>query len=406
MRKLIFTATVIASMFPYTQILPLSSYTQPYALIFAIGASIYALPMILRNAPTLDNLAVVGLLFVGLVYFLLGCLPYPSEQDIKSLLMYVSPFFFYAVAFGFARLNFDLFGKIVAFCATIWLIVGLIQALIHPSFASQFVGEWSGASEVVVASGRGIISLAPEPTHHAFHMLLMASIIHLLRGQQWLIFGCILSAILLAQSASAILALGISAGLLFVLNPLRLLPYWVSSALFFVVIFMVIQGEADQSDVRALQLMSVFFSDPFLLIQTDYSVNVRLGGLIAGVSAIIDNFFVPAGLSNEAWLLSIPNILAKHPWLFNVSTAGIPSGIGIIVYQIGFFGLFITLFIMSRVISASRSLVGTYLLLTALIIFCGQYLISNPLFGLLFGCVAALRASTSYFANTLARNAV
>lgn len=393
-------------MFPYTQILPIGSYTQPYALILSIAASIYALPIVLKYAPVWDNLAIAGLFFIGLFSFLISCMPYPSEQDIKSLLMYVSPLFFYAVAFGFVRINSDLFVKIVSNSAIIWLIVALVQAFIHPSFASQFVGEWSEAAEVVVESGRGVISLAPEPTHHAFHMLLIASVIYLLRGRRWLIFACIFSAFLLARSSSAFLALGVSAVLIFILNPVRLLPYWMSFLLIFVLIVAIFSSRFDESDVRALQLMFVFFSDPVSIIQADYSVNMRLGGLIAGIGIVIDNFFMPAGLSNEAWLLNIPNILGRYTWLFNVSTAGIPSGIIIILYQIGFFGLFFTVLIMSRILSVSHSLFGKYLMLTALIVFFGQYLISNPLFGLLFGCAAASRASTSCFANMLVRSSL
>lgn len=406
MRKLLLSVAVITSMFPYTQIIPLGSYTQPYALIFSIAASMYAFPIVLRSAPVLDNLAVFGLFFVGLFSFLISCMPYPDEQDIKSLLMYVSPLFFYAVAFEFARRNFDLFGKIVSYCAIIWIMVGLVQTFIQPSFASQFVGEWSEASEVVVESGRGVISLAPEPTHYAFHMILLASIIYLLCGQSWLIFACILSAILLARSSSAILVLGISVGLLFMLNPVRLLFYFVSFALLLGIILMITLGRFDQSDVRVLQLTSVFLNDPMSIIQTDYSVNLRAGGLVAGIDAVIDNFFIPAGLSNDDWLLNVPNILRRHSWLFNISSAGIPSGFVIIVYQIGFFGLFFIFSFVSRTVSVARSLVGTYLLFTALIVFAGQFLISNPLFGLLFGCAAASRISNSCLTNTSTRNAV
>lgn len=406
MKKFIFLATVIASMFPYTQIFPLDSYTQPYALIFSIAASIYAFPAILKNAPVLDNVAIIGLFFVGIVSFLISCLPHPGEQDIKSLIMYVSPLFFYSVAFGFARLDISLFRKVVSYCAIVWLIVGIVQAFIHPSFASQFVGEWSDASEVVVESGRGVISLAPEPTHYAFHMILLASIIYLLCGQSWLIFSCLLSTILLARSSSAILVLGVSVGLLFSLNPLRLLFYWLSCVLIFVLILIINLGQFDQSDIRVFQLMSVFLSDPMFIIQADHSVNARVGGLVAGMGVVFDNFFIPVGLSNEDWLLHVPYILRQHPWLFDISSAGIPSGFVIILYQIGFLGVFFVYLFISRTVSVARSLVGMYLMFAALIVFMGQFLISNPLFGLMLGCAAASRVSPSCFTNTYIRNAV
>jgi hypothetical protein len=395
MRSILLFAAVMASMFPYTQIVPLESYVQPYAVTLSLAASVICLPSTLKYAPAWDNLAMISFAVAGMVLFFISCLPQPNGQDVKSLLMYVSPLFFYCVGFTFYRTNRLLFRNLVTCSAMIWLVVGLIQTFVNPTFASHLVGAWSEASAVVVESGRGVLSLAPEPTHHGFHMLLLAALLYLLKGRTIYVVGCILASILLARSSSAVLALLLGFIVLFAIKPIRMFPIFCTLALVFGAVLMVVLNNLDQSQIRVLQLSRAVFDNPTALLTIDNSINNRIGGLVAGLGIVWNDYFLPAGLSNNDWLRRIPAILGTYPWLFDLSLAGIPSGIVIIFYQMGFLGVVFVMYFIYRIVSAARSTWGSYMLLVVVIVFLGQLLISNPIFGLLYGCVvASLRKNT------------
>jgi hypothetical protein len=395
MRNILLFVAVIASVFPYTQIVPLGSYVQPYALIFSMLASVFCLPTTLKHAPAWDNYAMISFAVAGTVLFFISCLPIPSDQDIKSLLMYVSPILFYCVGFTFCRTNIILFRSLVTYSAMIWLIVGLIQTFVSSTFASHLVGVWSEAAVVVVESGRGVLSLAPEPTHHGFHMLLLAALLFLLNGRTIYIVGCIFASILLARSSSAVLALFVGLIVLFVMKPVRMLPIFGAISLVFGAVIMVVLNQLDQSNIRVLHLLISAIENPTSVLTIDYSVNSRIGGMLAGLGIIWNDYFLPAGLSNKDWLQRTPAFLAQYPWLFDLSPAGIPSGMVIILYQMGFLGVPFVFYFIYRIVSAARSIWGSYLLLVAVAVFFGQFLISNPVFGLLYGCAASLRGKIS-----------
>lgn len=389
MRDILLFAAVTAAMFPYTQIVPLESYVQPYALILSMAASVLCMPNTLRHAPAWDNLTLISFAVAGTILFLVSCLPQPNGQDVKSLLMYVSPLFFYCVGFTFYRTNRLLFKNLVTGSAMVWLAVGLIQTFVSPTFASHLVGTWSEASEVVVESGRGVLSLAPEPTHHGFHMLLLAAVIYLLKGRTIYIVGCVMASLLLARSSSAVLALILGFVVLSVLRPIRLFPVFLVFSLVLGAALMIVLNHLEQSQIRVFQLLMAAIENPTSILTIDHSVNNRIGGFVAGVGIVWNDFFLPAGLSNDDWLSRIPAFLEAYPWLFDLSAAGIPSGVVIIVYQMGLLGVIFVAYPMYRIFSAARSTWGGYMLLVAMIVFWGQYLISNPLFGLLYGCAAA-----------------
>ena len=48
MRKALFFLALLFCLFPYTQIIPLESYNQPYAIFFSTLAAIAAIPLVQR----------------------------------------------------------------------------------------------------------------------------------------------------------------------------------------------------------------------------------------------------------------------------------------------------------------------------------------------------------------------
>ncbi|MDE2431035.1 MAG: hypothetical protein KGM99_20125 [Burkholderiales bacterium] len=339
----------------------------------------------------IESFSLLLFFLFGFLIFLISSLPNFSPQDLKALLIYISPLCFSATFFVFSLERPDLFHKIVKISALIWISVGLAQYFISPNLFAGLVGGWGEAAGGIVESGRGVLGLAPEPTHFGFHMLLLASILYILKSNRLLIALCIFSSIFLARSSSAILAMAIGLFLcLLVRSRILFFLLSISILLFFVFGRTDFTTEQPGEDAnRILLLLSLFLNNPTDFLMIDGSINLRIGGIIVGYDLILDSWLLPNGMSNLDWIARSREILNPRPWLYDISDSGIPSGYLIVIYQVGFIGFMFLLPAIYRISSAARSALGTWIVFTALSIFLGQYMISNPGFGLLYGCAAA-----------------
>jgi len=383
-RIVFLSVAMIFCMFPYTQIIPFYSYTQPYAFLFCLIAFAIYFSSFFRKFPTCDAMGLLCFALLGLLLFLLTCFPYTSAEDQKKLLIYLGPLVFAAMAYLFVRTDPKLARRVVSVSAVIWLVVGLVQTLIDPRFATGLVGEWQVAAVVVVDSGRGVLGLAPEPTHYGFHLLLLASMIVILRGNRLLAVSCVLGALLLARSSSALLALILGTGLFLFLNPKKLRVLAVPLVVAAILIFY-LTDSYEVETVRLFQLLTAFVADPTGFLVLDESANMRLGGVIVAVKEIWSAAFMPHGMSTTSWLEEFPGIFQRNPWLINLSESGLPSGLLVVVYQSGFIGLFLLAIFLSKFFNYRNSDFEKWLILSVLFVFLGQYYISNPGFGLIYG---------------------
>lgn len=390
MRILILSIGLIFCFFPYTQILPSDSYNQPYAFAFCAVGALLSFNMLAREFPRTDLQLLFALAALGLILFVVTCLPNPDSADLKSLLSFLSPAVFCLAGFAIARSGPDLSERIAWSSACVWLGVAVIQTFIAPDFAAQFVGQWEDAAAVVVESGRGVVGLAPEPTHHGFHLLVMAAALAVLgKGRTGLAIACLASAFLLARSSSALLAF-IVGSLLYAVIYMRL------GRILLVAIIPIYYGlgallasDLLPDTVRLVQLLKLAYENPMLLVLADSSANARIGGAFAGLQEILDNLFIPFGMSNESWVLHRETILAQNSWLMSLSSAGVPSGLLIIVYQAGIFGLILLGTMLIRMLSATHTKVDAWLICILCVVFLSQYTLSTPGFGLVYGFILA-----------------
>jgi hypothetical protein len=392
--KALSIAFLVACLFPYTQFLPIETYTQPYALIFGILMFAVHGRRMLEQMPRADALVLLGLAFAGAIAFCIDCLPAPNEQELKYLLIYVSPLVL-GVA-GFAAFHDEpvMARRVVSIAVVVWLVVGVVQTAYDPNFMASYVGVWQESVDVVITSGRGVLGLAPEPTHYGFHLIVMAGILTLLGGSRILIWGCILGAVLLARSSSAALALLLGAGLFTLQMPIRYkVPILTTVALLPFLVFWLLE-RFDPESSRLLFLAGALLREPTTFLQIDYSVNVRLGGLIASVMDSLERFLLPHGLSHDYWMDHSRNIIDQYPWLLGLSDAGPPSGFGIVIYQLGFIGLTLLVKPVSRLWSANVPSFDKLVVLAAMCVFIGQYYISTPGFSLMYGAAIGLAMRT------------
>lgn len=380
---------LLASTFPYVQIVPSSGYTQPYALIFGLILFVFCFGIIFQWRKY-DQIAIVGLGFIGVMLFIITCLPYDNFHEYQYLLTYLSPLLMVPGFVAVIQQKTKQTILILQGSVVIWLFVSIIQLLINPEFATSFLGEWGDSATDIILSGRGVLGLAPEPTHNAFHTLLLGAALALLDSSKisrFLVFSCIVSAVVLAASSSAALIL-LASTLIWLLRYKTLwgIALVVVGLSFLAVLSSLLQLMVD-TDSRLINLMKEVIQDPTTFLVIDHSVNMRLGGLWAVLSDSIRSGLQPHGLSHDTWLQARTEILKTYDWLLDLSLTGPPSGFGLLLFQGGILVLpFLFMFIHRLFVSQPRNLLGQIILIAVPLIFLSQFYISAPLFSMIYAC--------------------
>ena len=382
---------LLLTTFPYLQLMPSESYTQPYALLLGVLLFFPAGLMALFLLARIDQIALIGLALVGVSIFLITCFPYDTTQEYKYLISYLTPLFLTVPLLSYLKEYQGAAINIMKFAIFFWIATAAVQKLVDPNFLGFLIGQWNEGALDMIHSGRGVLSLAPEPTHHAFHILLLAASLALLDvsgRSRWILFLCILDAVLLAASASAILVLMIAAIVWSLFYRQRWLVIAILASLFTTMLPLdvVMDQVLRNTNLRMGALIGDVLSDPLNILSVDYSMNVRLGGMAAVVLDSLKNALIPHGMSIESWETARNTLLADLPWLIDLSSVGPPSGIGQLLFQAGIFGAIFIFLSFRRILSPQVGQLGHILLISSPIIFLSQYYISTPTFSLLYAC--------------------
>jgi hypothetical protein len=390
MMWLLSVAFLVAALFPYTQFLPIDTYTQPYAIAFGLLIFLLRGRQVLESVPRSDALGLLALAFFGTTAFIIDCLPVPNQQEIKYLLIYLSPLVLTVAGVSCLTLYPQTCRRVVSICAVIWLGVGFVQTMVSPTFMTSLVGTWQDASEVVVRSGRGVLGLAPEPTHFGFHLIILGALVVLTGGSRVLAWCCIIGVLLLARSTSAALALALGACVFALRMPMKYkLPILLGAVTTPFVIYALLE-RIDPEKSRLLYLAGAFLSEPSTILQIDWSVNVRMGGMIATVRDSFGEFLLPHGLSHENWIDHSREIVQRLVWLFEFSDAGPPTGFGVVIYQLGLIGLLLLIRPISRMMTTHIHNNDQIIILAVVWVFLGQFYISTPGYSLVYAGVICL----------------
>ncbi len=378
--------------FPFLQLIPLSSYNQPYALLIACLVFPLALLSFLHIAPGWHSLCLISFPVIGILLFLTTCFPYSSPQEYKYLYSYIGFPIVAVSAFYFIRHERPLVINILKKSIYIWLLVALVQYYIKSDFMLSFTGLPSHTTANVVASGRGVVSMAPEPTHYGFHILVIGSALALL-GAGWRTLAlCIVQAVFLAKSASAVLALCCAIALVTIIGRkinFRTAILLSASTVLATALMLIIASQS-----RMVILATEFINSPMEILHRDYSLNIRLGGLFASLQHIFDNWLLPQGLSHSAWLTSAEQIRMDNKWLMDISSVGPPSGILVILYQAGFMILPQILFLVATFLLVPIKGFKAILVYCVPVIILGQYYIASPPFALAYVAAILYRQNT------------
>lgn len=365
--------------FPFTKILPLETYNQPYAV--ALGSLLLILaPSSFLRLPRIDRLVLTYFLFLGLGMFVWAVPRQAGLRELQYLLVYVTPFVVVPIMLGAMRTQTELVKKILTIGIVLWASVGVVQFAYDPNFLTFLVSGSTELGSNIVDSGRGVLSFAPEPTHFGLQMIALGASLYLLRGPSWAVALAILSSLLLARSSFALLVLAFGS-LTWVLLAVRRWPLLAlaATATYFA---QYIASTLFPEDSRIGRLLAVF-SESGRDVLLDHSVNARLYGIYAPIVESFANFLLPLGIHQDDWLQLRDIILAENAQIINLSTTGAASGYGIVLVQAGFLSLPVLVYFFRRICLAKNENWTGFLATSGFFVFMGQLNLSTPTFSLL-----------------------
>ncbi|WP_398501819.1 hypothetical protein [Variovorax sp.] len=364
------------------KILPIDTYNQPYAIVMA-AFLLARRPKILLQLPSIDRLMLGWLAVLGCLMLLVQLPDGLVLRELMFLLSYLTPLLLIPVTLYTLRKDIEFSRRILSYGIFIWVGVGLVQRLVDPSFLGFLVSV--GESELglnLVNSGRGVLSLAPEPTHFGFHMIALGATLIAIGGPAWIAFLAIFSSIFLALSTSALAALAIGF-FIWMLVRLRRWPVILIIAVVSSGMFQLAAATFDDS-TRIGHLIRSVGTMGFDIFLSDFSVNSRFYGFYAPIRESVFNLFAPIGISVQSWGELSAKIMSFDPNIMFLSLNGPASGFGLLLVQGGFFALPVLVYFFHRMcVRPSYSWRGVFAC-AAFAVFLGQIYLATPSFSLLF----------------------
>lgn len=371
-------------LFPFTQLVALPTYNQPYAILMA-GIILLGMPRIFMLLPQVDRIMLSYLAALGVVLFLAAATQGLRFREISFLVSYLTPLFATVVCYWVMRRYKDMAVRMLTISICVWVGVGLIQTMGFPDFLTGFASHSEELGSNIVASGRGTLGLAPEPTHFGFHMLLLGTALYLLRGPLWAVALAIAAMLLLAKSSSALLAVGLGILTWGCVRPL--LRVWLFAGLAAVVAFSAIIPLVFDDSYRITKIILALYYNGFDIFLLDYSINARLSGMFAPFYLFQYQAMMPLGMSLENWAIVREHMLAQFSWIINLSGSGPASGVGLILLQGGILGVPVVLYILNRfVLTLGRKPEGA-LTAACFWVFMAQFYMAAPTFGLVLAAI-------------------
>ena len=329
--------------FPYLNLLRLPTDTQPNALLFAIPVLLVNLR---RGFPGyyLTGFLLFSVAFLTLLLSNLDFGSILSFSNYVSVLVVPLAVFFTLKFFG--GLSYDFFKRVI-YC---WGFVGLVQKFIYGNFLSFLLSRSSAVAE---ANGRGVVSLAPEPTYYG-SVILLFLIVYFLnfanRKDYRLLIILIIQLLALSISSTSMLVLLVATGLYFVVVfvnlPVKKILFIVSASVLFTLLIALIAPLFSES--RVYKLVSIFLSKPELIL-LDQSVSERFNAIYFSIGSLSDNYGIPHGYNAyKDYILKQSQDPNNSIFFFNFNKehyGRILSGFGMGIFELGIFGLLIPLLI-------------------------------------------------------------
>ncbi|WP_455674850.1 hypothetical protein [Phocaeicola sp.] len=335
---------IIFSCFPYVQILPLGTDSQPNALFIALCLFPFCCKWRMkRSLALLLSLAVFSVIVLFLSPLTFG--------SIRSLINYFSLFFIpYVTYFALKKIGgipYSLFKNIVY----TWFLVGTVQLFIYPDFLSFLIPR--GDSAAAMESGRGIVCLAPEPTFYGIVCLLLGMIayfnfknfphinrVYVILGIQLFLYSRSSLAIFVLL-ASFVLSIFVD---LFSSKKKNWMILFAGVILSLAIYILITEYSDFINSYRVGILFTLLIEHPENFLILDASANERFVHIFFPLYGFFQSFGMPHGYESFATFMEECFRMPKFQNLFTDYVLGgtitrIMSGWGSLFYELGIVGL-------------------------------------------------------------------
>jgi hypothetical protein len=346
--KLLYYILLISCFFPFLNILQLPIDSQPNSLIISFVIIFLNYKLIINKFPY--KLTILFLiLFIATLLLLFSKFSFETFSSyISYLSLCIVPLAAYISLKRLNGLSFNLFRNIIL----IWAFVAIIQILVNPEFLSFLQYRSSGSAQM----GRGVNSLAPEPTYYGTVITLFIIIYFLNhfyenKSKLWIIL-LFIQLLIFSISTTIIAVFFISIFLYFLLDLLKFnfnikfLITLILTILFFGILFYLYYDIV--SETRLYKILEIVISNPDLVL-LDESINERFNHAFFPIVNLFDNNLLPMGfgqfqtyiinkMSSPDYTMFFENINLEH---YNK----IMSGYGAAFFELGIFGILIPYFL-------------------------------------------------------------
>jgi hypothetical protein len=366
-------AFVVICLFPWLSFGLLDLDTQPWFIMAAIV--VCALSINLRA----DRVVILGALSLSMIA-IAGGLGHMVAADflfIRGVLSYTA-FGLVLLAYYFYRRKYGFPIRIFVTANIIWLLAGAFQL---------FAGFEALESLVTVrtSSRRGVTGLAPEPSFYGTMLLFLSWIFFVERGYRltaglWLlVLVNFVYILLVAKSAIALVSvMGLLALYIIVgVASLRRFLYVVALAALVVVATLVLNEYFP--DWRIMQIVMSLARDPLLAVRVDASMNERLAHLTFSVYGAIMNGGLPGGFNSFAQTSIEARAYFGDLFWYGGAEDKIMSGIGAVIFELGWFAIVFFLVVAFCTLSARRPRIGIFHFIGFLALFGGALPVAFPM---------------------------
>lgn len=342
--NILITLLILSSFFPFIQIIPIGTDSQPYALMI----SMIIFPFYFNRK---INLSLFSLLIIAVFSIIILFISNIDFGSIRSLINYISLFIISYVTYKSLKftngLNYKIFKNIVY----TWFTIGTIQTFIYSNFLSFLLPR--GNSEDTIESGRGVVCLAPEPTFYGIICVLFIMLGYLnfknTEGVKKLYTLLVIQIFIYARSSLVIMiifaCLFIYAFVSFITKKKNKIKIIFTILFLLFILFSIVDNFSEQiSGIRIGKILTLMLENPDKLILLDDSINERFVHLFFPLYGLIENWGLPHGYS------IYPDFMEKcynNPELnylvtdytLNNNVTRIMSGWGSILFELGIIGL-------------------------------------------------------------------
>jgi hypothetical protein len=315
---------LIFCLFPYLKAVPIPVDTQPTGLVLGM-----LLMLLMRKHQAGAGIWMVGgIMIAAIILFAAGEV---ELSAIRNIIGYVSIFVFGYLFFNIAISEKEVLRKCIDAAIIIWFLVGFMQVVFGRGFLVFLI------SDARTTDGRGVTSLAPEPTYYASQMLFLL-LMHMMLGlRKYIVAICLFSILFLAISSQVVLIIFLATGVC--------LPFLLGRQGFgFVLLASLLVGglayglfEDYKNQYRIFTLIDIVIRNPAGLLLIDASANERFAAIYVSFKSFFANYMLPHGISGNYYYESFLELKKTNPeflWAAAPSKSNL-SGVGRIAFELG-----------------------------------------------------------------------